>query len=258
MSKLRVGVVKLSSCSGCINEFLYAIVNNPPLLSKISIELFTEMSSEMKHIDALDVVLIEGSVTTEEHEKLVEELRNSSRIVVALGTCATSGGVQGFLDSLELAKEKVYPVPSYVETLERSKPLREVVKVDLELPGCPINGEALASYLKKLVMGGSEIEILESLCAECKRLGVPCLVITKRIPCLGPVVRAGCGAICPRNGRGCYGCFGIKGFDVDEAKLRKLIERYRVMGVDIDALMDLASRFNPLIKSFVGGSDECI
>ena len=27
-------------------------------------------------------------------------------------------------------------------------------------------------------------------------------------PCLGPVTQAGCGALCPRYGRGCYGCFG--------------------------------------------------
>ena len=27
-------------------------------------------------------------------------------------------------------------------------------------------------------------------------------------PCLGPVTRTGCGALCPGLQRGCYGCFG--------------------------------------------------
>jgi hypothetical protein len=48
----------------------------------------------------------------------------------------------------------------------------------------------------------------EAVCIECKRRGVTCVVVAKAIPCLGPVTRTGCGAICPAYGRGCYGCFG--------------------------------------------------
>jgi hypothetical protein len=43
---------------------------------------------------------------------------------------------------------------------------------------------------------------------ECKRRGVVCVMVSKGIPCLGQVTQTGCGAICPRFGRGCYGCFG--------------------------------------------------
>jgi hypothetical protein len=32
--------------------------------------------------------------------------------------------------------------------------------------------------------------------------------VAKGEPCLGPVTRTGCGALCPGFGRGCYGCFG--------------------------------------------------
>jgi coenzyme F420-reducing hydrogenase gamma subunit len=35
-----------------------------------------------------------------------------------------------------------------------------------------------------------------------------CVLVAQGIPCLGPVVHGGCGALCPANGRGCYGCFG--------------------------------------------------
>ncbi len=35
-----------------------------------------------------------------------------------------------------------------------------------------------------------------------------CVAVARGIPCLGPVTRTGCGAICPAYGRGCYGCFG--------------------------------------------------
>ena len=47
-----------------------------------------------------------------------------------------------------------------------------------------------------------------SLCLECKRKGIPCVTVAYGMPCLGPIVRSGCGALCPAHGRGCYGCFG--------------------------------------------------
>jgi coenzyme F420-reducing hydrogenase gamma subunit len=48
----------------------------------------------------------------------------------------------------------------------------------------------------------------EAVCLECKRRGIVCVAVAEGIPCLGPVTRTGCGAICPAYGRGCYGCFG--------------------------------------------------
>ena len=48
----------------------------------------------------------------------------------------------------------------------------------------------------------------EAVCLECKRRGVVCVAVAEGVPCLGPVTRTGCGALCPAYGRGCYGCFG--------------------------------------------------
>ena len=48
------------------------------------------------------------------------------------------------------------------------------------------------------------------MCVECKRRGVPCVMVTRGVPCLGPVTHAGCGALCPAYARGCFGCYGPK------------------------------------------------
>ena len=47
-----------------------------------------------------------------------------------------------------------------------------------------------------------------SVCVECKRAGNVCVLVAHGTPCKGPVTQAGCGALCPSVGRGCYGCFG--------------------------------------------------
>jgi hypothetical protein len=80
--------------------------------------------------------------------------------------------------------------------------------VDFELRGCPISPDQLVELLTALVTGRRPQLRDEAVCMECKRRGVVCVMSSQGIACLGQVTQTGCGAICPRMGRGCYGCFG--------------------------------------------------
>src|SRR5665647_3426493 len=75
----------------------------------------------------------------------------------------------------------------------------------VELRRCPIDPGQLVELLTALITGRRPQLRDESVCMECKRRGVVCVMVGKGIPCLGQVTQTGCGAICPRFGRGCYG-----------------------------------------------------
>ena len=96
----------------------------------------------------------------------------------------------------------------YVESLATVAPGRDFVAVDGELRGCPISPGQLREFLVALVTGRRAQLPDEAVCLECKRRGTVCVAVARGIPCLGPVTRTGCGALCPAYGRGCYGCFG--------------------------------------------------
>jgi coenzyme F420-reducing hydrogenase gamma subunit len=82
------------------------------------------------------------------------------------------------------------------------------VRVDYELWGCPIDVQQLLSVLRALLADVAPRLPTHSVCLDCKRSGLTCVVVAQGTPCLGPVTRTGCGAICPGMQRGCYGCFG--------------------------------------------------
>jgi sulfhydrogenase subunit delta len=138
------------------------------------------------------------------------ELRRRARFLVTIGACATAGGIQALRNwgDHDDFRAGVYPHPELIRSLARSTPVADHVQVDAELRGCPIDPGQLLEVLTALITGRRPQLRDEAVCMECKRRGVACVMVTGGIPCLGQVTRAGCGAICPRYGRGCYGCFG--------------------------------------------------
>ena len=156
------------------------------------------------------MTLVEGSISTPEQIEQVKAIRAETTFLITIGACATSGGIQALRNGTDLATHirNVYPTPEYVEALADSQPIAEFVPVDLELTGCPVDRGQLLAALAWLLQGSVPRPPTTPVCIECKKRGYVCVVVAKGEPCLGPVTRTGCGAICPGMGRGCYGCFG--------------------------------------------------
>ena len=207
--KPRVAVYKFSSCDGCQLSLINMEDELFDLANAIDIAFFLEATRTVKP-GPYDIALVEGSVTTEHEVERIQEIRRQAKVLVALGTCATAGGIQAlrnFADADNYAR-LVYAHPEYLHFLKTSKPVSEYITVDLELWGCPVNKAQVIEVIVAMLDSRKPNLPSYTVCLECKRRGTICVLVDKGIPCLGPATVAGCGALCPAYGRGCYGCFG--------------------------------------------------
>jgi coenzyme F420-reducing hydrogenase gamma subunit len=205
----RVGVVKFASCDGCQLTLLDLEDELLDVVEHFEIVDFPEATSA-RSPGPYDVLFVEGSVSEPAHLERIVELRRRTRFLVTIGACATAGGIQALRNwgDHDAFRASVYAHPEFVHSLARSTPIAEHVPVDAELRGCPIDPGQLVELLTALATGRRPQLRDEAVCMDCKRRGVVCVMVSRGIPCLGQVTQTGCGVICPRYGRGCYGCFG--------------------------------------------------
>jgi len=245
--KPKLAVWKLASCDGCQLTLLNCEDELLALAARVEIAYFPEASRAVTE-GPYDVSLVEGSVTTAHDAERLRGVRDRSAFVVALGACATAGGIQAlrnFRDADEMVAA-VYPSPHWIDTLKTSTPISEHVKVDLELPGCPVDRGQLLEVLTALLAGRRPQLPSESVCEECKRRGQVCVMVADGTPCMGPVTRAGCGALCPRFRRGCYACFGPK----ESANTAALTDAWKRLGADAGQLLRAYRSFHAHARPF--------
>ncbi len=204
-----LAVWKFASCDGCQLSLLDCEEELLAVAGAVHIAQFTEMSRAAVE-GPYDLSLVEGSITTYEDAARIQEVRRASHRLVTIGACATAGGIQGLRNFASAGEyiATVYARPDYISTLATSTPIAAHVPVDFELHGCPIDRHQLLEVILAQLAGRSPRIPSHSVCQECKARDTVCLLVSRRAPCLGPVTRAGCGALCPAVDRGCFGCFG--------------------------------------------------
>jgi coenzyme F420-reducing hydrogenase gamma subunit len=223
--------VKFSSCDGCQLTLLDLEDELLAIAASVDVVEFAEATSR-RSPGPFDLLFVEGSINTEEQAEEIVRLRGVTERLVTIGACATSGGIQAIRNWFDhdTIRAAVYPQPGLVASLAAARPVADLVTVDAELRGCPISPGQLRELLVAFLSGRRPQLPDEAVCVECKRRGVTCVVVASGLPCLGPVTRTGCGAICPAFGRGCYGCFGPR----DGANVAALAEALRAVAPDAD------------------------
>lgn len=235
--KLKIGIYELTGCAGDALLILDCEDELIDIFSAVDIQSFA-MAKSNNIEGELDIALVEGSVTTEREVEELLDIRKRSKTVVAIGICATLGGIQGrFLDEKEWFQEyqKVYGNVKMIHTKAvRSKPIDAYIKVEYYLPGCPISKEQFLHLFTRFTRGSLPESYPQPVCVSCKYHENDCL-LKRGFLCLGPLTADGCGSVCINHNLTCVGCWGPveganytsefrllleKGFDVDLIKKR--------------------------------------
>jgi len=178
MRKKKIATVWLGGCSGChmslldIDERILDLVKLADIVKCPIVD--------GKELPEVDIVLVEGSVTSDEHLREILYIRKQSKLLVALGDCAVMTNITGMRNYFELkdvfdtayihavSNDKEGSVPNNPEILllrDKVVPLQEVVKVDFVIPGCPPDADTiyyvLFEFLNDRVPNLSEVKKLK-------------------------------------------------------------------------------------------------
>ncbi|WP_457678931.1 NADH-quinone oxidoreductase subunit B family protein [Thermovibrio sp.] len=241
---VRMGIVGLTGCSGCQCEILNCQDALYQLLGRVEFALFP-LAKDGEYEGKIDILFVEGSVSTTLDREKVLKLRERAELLVAVGTCACFGGVQAQRNDeapLEEMVREVYGKWELPFKPLKPAPVSQYVKVDYFLPGCPLDKRQFVYTVASLLNGVKPFFPNLPVCHECKLSENECLLL-KGIPCQGPVSSAGCGAPCTAQMVGCQGCRG----DCDFPNFKEMFSLLKETGLS-------ASDAEKFLKLFRGVS----
>jgi sulfhydrogenase subunit delta len=227
MKKPKTAFFDFACCEGCqlqvtnFGETLFDILDAMDLVE------FREIMSE-KWDGNLDIAIIEGSITDSQAGERIRQIRQRSKTIIAYGSCATIGGVNGMKNNVDLdgIRKYVYGTSYSFFPTEMTRAVHQVVKVDYVVHGCPVYPPEFIAVIKSAFQGNPYYVPDYPVCVECK-LNENICMYEKGVGCLGPVTRAGCNSWCINSGNLCYGCRGMVS-NPNEEGTKAVLEKYHV------------------------------
>jgi coenzyme F420-reducing hydrogenase gamma subunit len=237
LPKPKVAVFGFTGCEGCQLQLANNEHNLKDLFALVEVVEFRLISSAKK--GGYDIAFVDGSITTQQEADALKVIRSHAGLLIAIGACACLGGVNNLRARFKTREAVAEVYGEQAIELGAVRRLSEVVHVDLELPGCPISKVEFEWLVRKLVLGIDPQFPRYPVCVECKQRINAC-VMDMGVLCLGPVTRAGCNAICPRNRGGCWGCRG----PADDVNYESLAQVLREHGFSQEHIAERVSFFN--------------
>jgi len=169
MSKIKIATDWLDICAGCEMSLLDIDERIVELLKHV--ELTSCPITDLKHPpeEGVDIGILTGSVGNTDQVEVAKEMRKRSKILIALGDCATFSplpipSLRNFYDKDEVLKRAYVESESTIDgevprsdmlckLLDKVKGVSDIVKVDIYLPGCPPDADAIYFVLSELIAG---------------------------------------------------------------------------------------------------------
>lgn len=207
--KPKIAIFDFTDCEGC--EVKIASVGKALELLPQKVDIVNwRLGQNRIEKYPYDITLIEGAPIRTDEIDLLKELRENSKILIALGACAALGGIPAIMPEHDrkIWYEKIYG-NGYIPRGTDAKPLSAYVNIDFMIHGCPIDENEFLRAFEEILTGKKPSYRPYSVCLECKIAENDCRIINGN-PCMGPITQGGCKAICISGGSPCYGCFGIR------------------------------------------------
>lgn len=164
MSKAKVATVWLDGCSGCHMSFLDMDEKLISLAGLVDL-VYSPLVDNKVFPEEVDVTIVEGAVSTDEDYEKMRHIRPRTKVLISLGDCAITGNVpsmrnpfklsevydRAFIENAQLQPQK--PTVKLPVLLERVRPVHEVVKVDVYIPGCPPPSDVIFQVVADLLAG---------------------------------------------------------------------------------------------------------
>lgn len=232
--KPRLGFFKYSCCTGCQFQVFYFQQYVLETLMGFDFVYARMISSKGTPEGPFDIALVEGTITEAWQVDELKKIRERSKLLFAIGSCAINGGVPAIKATMpELEAEKrVYSDLSTIHSI-RPHTIEAYVRVDDCIMGCPPGDRNIQEALGSVLIGKRPDFPEYSVCVECKLKGNICVLVAYQMPCMGPVTNAGCDALCPTLNRACYACFG----PMKQANGAALAAKFREMGIPKDDIV---------------------
>jgi coenzyme F420-reducing hydrogenase gamma subunit len=222
--KPKVAFFDFTGCEGCQLQVISLGDGLLQLLDAVEVVNFREAISDKR--DDYEIAIIDGALSTEEDIVRIKKIRQQARILITIGACSSLGNLNCIKNYFpkEMVLRSVYGEQAhYFDTID-ARPIWAEVPVEYQVRGCPIDQGEFIKVITALLMG-KEPEIPNyPVCMECRSKGNVCMY-DKEMVCLGPVTRAGCGAICPSFGNFCWGCRGLVD-DPSETSEKELLKKH--------------------------------
>ncbi len=146
--KIKVGWFSFSCCEDSTVIFTEILNDHWQEWKKILDIRHARVLQANNIMDEFDVAFVEGAIASEEHEEKLKEIRAKAKYLVAIGSCACIGMPSAQRNNFN--SEQMHEIQFLVDRfkmLPKVLKLSDIVKVDYEVPGCPMSPD---DFLKKL------------------------------------------------------------------------------------------------------------